>query len=125
MHLILGGCYQGKRDYAKERFSLSGDDIFCCADEVRIDFTRRAVEHIERFVLACVREGVDAQAYFDGNCPKDTDIVLISDDVSCGVVPVDPVLRAWREACGRLLNGIARDAETVDRLFCGIPQHLK
>jgi hypothetical protein len=31
MHLIFGGAYQGKLDYAKERYQLNEQDIFYCA----------------------------------------------------------------------------------------------
>ena len=53
------------------------------------------------------------------------DMIFIANDVSGGVVPMDPVLRAWREACGRMNMKLARQADEVWRLFCGIPQRLK
>ena len=53
------------------------------------------------------------------------DSVLIATDISCGVVPVDPLMRAWREACGRMNNLLAEEADEVWRLFCGLPQRLK
>ena len=31
MILIIGGAYQGKLDYAKEKFGLRDEDIFDCA----------------------------------------------------------------------------------------------
>ena len=51
--------------------------------------------------------------------------VLICDDISCGVVPLEAETRAWREACGRMLNALSRRADTVTRIFCGLPQRLK
>ena len=38
---------------------------------------------------------------------------------------MDPELRAWREACGRMNSYLASQADEVWRLFCGIPQRLK
>jgi adenosyl cobinamide kinase/adenosyl cobinamide phosphate guanylyltransferase len=38
---------------------------------------------------------------------------------------VDPEMRAWREATGRMMNELCRHADRVVRLFCGIPQVLK
>jgi adenosyl cobinamide kinase/adenosyl cobinamide phosphate guanylyltransferase len=35
------------------------------------------------------------------------------------------VLREWREAHGRMMNALSREADGVVRLFCGIPQVLK
>ena len=53
------------------------------------------------------------------------DSVVICEDIFCGVVPVDPEMRAWREATGRMMNELCRHADRVVRLFCGIPQVLK
>ena len=46
-------------------------------------------------------------------------------DISQGVVPVDPLQRAWREACGRALIYLAQEAGEVYRVFCGLPERLK
>ena len=51
--------------------------------------------------------------------------ILISDDVSCGIVPIDTTLRAWREANGRANNRLAREAGEVWRVFCGLGHRLK
>jgi predicted ATP-dependent serine protease len=42
-----------------------------------------------------------------------------------GVVPADPLLRAWRDEVGRLCQRLAAQSEMVERLCCGIPQRLK
>lgn len=41
------------------------------------------------------------------------------------MVPADPGERAAREAAGRLACLLARRAERVVRVFCGLPQVLK
>ena len=38
MKLIIGGAYQGKRDFAKAAFSLTESDIFTCTGE-KMDFS--------------------------------------------------------------------------------------
>ena len=53
------------------------------------------------------------------------DAVVICNDISCGVVPDDPVLRKWREATGRAMAELAGASEEVVRLFCGIATTLK
>ena len=52
-------------------------------------------------------------------------MIFIANDVSGGVVPMDPTLRAWREACGRMNLKLAKASDEVWRLFCGIPQRVK
>ena len=123
MILIIGGSYQGKLDFARERFSLSEDDIFTCTEETSApDLTRRCVAYLDRYALNRVRAGAEP---IEGLKNLRRDAILISTDISCGVVPIDPVARAWREACGRMNNALAREADEVWRLFCGIPQRVK
>ncbi len=124
MTLIIGGAFQGKHAYVKEAFSLSEGEIFDCRD-MEIDAASPAVAGLEKFSLACVRAGKEPIEELRARLPGRGDKILISDDVSCGVVPTDPVLRAWREAHGRMVNALAGEAERVVRLFCGLPQVLK
>jgi adenosyl cobinamide kinase/adenosyl cobinamide phosphate guanylyltransferase len=130
MHLIFGGVYQGKLDYAKERYQLNEQDIFCCTAEEGpagpyLDFTKKVVYRLEEFVLCCVRCGIEAADYLEANREKWRDTVFICTDISSGVVPFEPELRAWREMAGRTLMYLGKDAEEVTRLFCGLPQKIK
>lgn len=126
MILITGGSYQGKLDFARERFGLKDGDIFVCFDETsEIDFSKRLIAYIDRFALNRVRAGAEPADTFRERPEAWRDAVIITTDISCGVVPVDDTLRAWREACGRMNNYLAREADEVWRLFCGIPQRIK
>ena len=126
MVLIIGGRYQGKLDFARERFGLSEGDIFLCDESTEApDPDRRCLAYLERFALNRVRAGADPTEALRQNARRLGDSVLIVADISCGVVPVDPVMRAWREANGRMTGWLAGQADEVWRLFCGIPQRLK
>ncbi len=104
MKLIIGGAYQGKREYALERFP--GMDIVC-------DF------HLK--VLNMVKNGENPLNLLD-DC---RDKVIICDDIFCGVVPVDELARKWREELGRFLTVAARESDEVVRVFCGLGTRLK
>lgn len=119
MDLIIGGAYQGKKDFAKEHFGLSAKDIYTCTCDGEPDWNARCIEHLEQYVLYCVRIGTAPKTDFR------PDAVLIGDDIFCGVVSVDPVERAWREETGRYFGRLSQSAETVHRLFCGLPMQLK
>ena len=124
MVLIFGGAYQGKLDYAKRELGVT--EVFTCReDSTAPDLSRGCLEHLERFSLACVRAGLEPQKELERLLAQYPDTVLICDDVSCGVVPMEPELRAWREATGRMVNSLAARADKVVRLFCGLPQVLK
>ncbi len=124
MHLIIGGAFQGKLDYAVKKYGLSEGDIFECSESGEIEF-KKCVNHLERFTLGCVRRGLEPAEVFMSSPELWRDRILICEDISSGVVPVDAVMRAWREANGRLLNWLSPQAESVTRLFCGLPQVLK
>ena len=120
MHFVIGGAYQGKLDYAREQFSLKEEDICTCTKDAAPDFSARCLNHYENYILFCLRQ---QNRDYDGLLSPDA--VVIADDIFCGVVPVDEETRAWREECGRALTAIAKKADTVTRLFCGIPRRLK
>lgn len=122
MDLIIGGAYQGKTDYAKEKFALTDGEIAVCETQTP-DLTARCLCHLERFALACVKAGKEPAQVLAG-CDLQGK-VLICDDISCGVVPIDAETREWREAVGRMTAALAARADTVTRVFCGLPLVLK
>jgi adenosyl cobinamide kinase/adenosyl cobinamide phosphate guanylyltransferase len=126
MILIIGGSYQGKLDFARERYGLTDDDIhFCDETTDALDFSRRCIAYIDRFALNRVRAGAEPADALGTDPGLYKDVIFIANDISGGIVPMDPVLRAWREACGRMNLKLAREANEVWRLFCGIPQRVK
>lgn len=126
MIFIIGGSYQGKREYALEKFNLAQQDVFVCSeDTLEIDFTKPIIANIERFALGCIQRGEEPKEYWEKHLCELKDSILISDDISCGVVPIDATIRAWREATGRANNYLARKADQVIRVFCGLGQVIK
>ena len=139
MKLIFGGAFQGKLEYAKKNFDIKS--VHDCGAGVspeaavgggavdfagtEPDFSKDAVCALEKFVLKCVRDGVEAKEYFMENKEKWQDKVLILTDVSQGIVPMDAELRAFREMNGRLMLYLASEAEEVIRVFCGIGKKVK
>jgi adenosyl cobinamide kinase/adenosyl cobinamide phosphate guanylyltransferase len=97
----------GKRELAKQL--LHGDEAAFktrCACEVQS--------------LAAGREDLEALA----DELTQYEIVTAS-ELGGGVVPVDPREREARERAGRLACLLAERADTVIRVFCGIPKVLK
>lgn len=121
MIFIFGGAYQGKLEYAKERF---GGSVYVCKDSSP-DFSGDIIYHLERFVFACVKEGVDPWVHLKSKEEELKDKVIICDDISQGIVPMDKEERAFREANGRVMIGMAKQAKEVVRIFCGLAQILK
>ena len=124
MELIIGGAYQGKLDYAKKTFALTEREIFTC-EGTEIDFSRRCIDRLEEFCLACVREEVDPTAYFRAHAGEWRGSILICREIFSGVVPLDAELRRWRRTAGELCRYLAGEAQSVHRIFCGLEQRLK
>jgi adenosyl cobinamide kinase/adenosyl cobinamide phosphate guanylyltransferase len=120
MDLIIGGAYQGKLDYAKETFRLGNADLCVCSRETGADFSRRCLDRFEEYVLWALRNGAAGKLP-----PLRDDAVVICRDIFCGVVSTDAETRLWREEAGRTLAALAARADTVTRVFCGLPQRLK
>ena len=51
--------------------------------------------------------------------------VVVCREVSGGIVPMDGEERAWRERHGTLMQDMARGADRVTRVFCGLAEGLK
>ena len=119
MHLVIGGRYQGKLDYAIRTFGIGEAEICRCSAAEAPELSKRCLVDFEEYVRFCLTAGEPVCMDF----PADT--VILLNDIFCGVVPMDPAERLWREETGRTLTGLAARAETVTRLFCGLPQRLK
>lgn len=110
MILVVGGAYQGKRDYAVQTLGCGADQI---------------VEHAERIIRGWLDSGQDVQAALRAAMSEWSGKAVLLEDISCGVVPLDARDRAWIEAVGRCGASLAREADRVVRVFCGIGTVLK
>ncbi len=122
MIFVFGGAHQGRGEFVR---SLGYARILEADEGGAIDFSAGAVRGLERWALGCVRRGESPVERFAALEPEWCDCALIGTDFSCGVVPMEPELRRWREENGRLNNYLAARAERVVRMFCGLPQELK
>lgn len=118
MDLIIGGAYQGKLAYAMEHFHLTQGDL--AHYDGGFDTSRRGICYLEEAVYAAVAAG---EPFVLPNLRPDA--VVLCTDVSCGVVPMDKTQRLWREEVGRAVCTLARQADSVTRIFCGLPLRLK
>lgn len=108
MILIIGGAYQGKREYALANYPEL---------ELVDDFQEQLREHS----LNCR----DTLSFTREQLPILKDKVLVFEDIFCGVVPMDTDQRRYREDCGRAMALLAANAQEVIRVFCGIGSKLK
>lgn len=126
MILIFGGAYQGKLDYAFKNYDVKEKDVYYCdVERMVIDFDKKVITDMDKFVLACVKEDINAKECLEDNLDKLHDKIIIFDDISGGVVPVDKTERAWREMAGICMTYLGSKADEVIRVFCGIGSRVK
>ena len=124
MRIITGGAFQGKRAFAEKLYpSVEWTDGGRCAlDEIR---TCRAVYGFHEFVKRWLEQGKNWEELASLMLEENRDLILICDEIGCGLVPVDAFEREYRESTGRVMNALAVQAERVDRVVCGIGRRIK
>ena len=120
MELIIGGACQGKKEYAISHFGLKDGEIFTCTEDGEPDLTVRCIDHLERYLRRCAAE--DREPVAPDAFRKDA--ILICEDITCGIVPINALDRNWRELTGRYLQRLAGGGAEVSRVFCGFAQKL-
>jgi len=126
MIFIFGGAYQGKLDFALDSFGAEKTVFRCAADGApEPDLKADIIYGYHELVLALLRAGIEPCEYTRSLLAALEDKMVICDDISSGVVPIDPEMRAWREAAGRCSAILAARSKGVYRVFCGIGTHIK
>ena len=125
MVLIFGGSYQGKLEFAKEKFSVTDEDIFVCTQENQIDWSKKVLCDMDQAFLRHVREGKESREVIAEHLDELKDKILIVNDISQGIVPMERELRDWREMTGRAMLYLSKEADEVYRVFCGLGSKIK
>ncbi len=125
--LVIGGACQGKTKWVQDNFK----------EYRQVSFSEVLRENLQGKVLSAIyldsfhsttREWIKAGEDHKKNLEylrKNLSWVIVANEIGNGVVPMDPFERKWREETGRMLCELAKDADEVYRIFCGIPLQLK
>lgn len=119
MVLILGGAYQGKLTWAAKEYDLQASDCWDLARGLPTE-RKKCFYHLEALTWERPGDALDALLPLLGG-----DTVVIAREIGSGVVPMDSRERAWRENHGSAVKELARRADRVVRMFCGLPEVLK
>lgn len=104
MILVTGGRGAGKRNFVTDVLGFSPEQF---AEDGPVLYGLESMDPLPSLETLLDRE------------------VVVCREVGCGVVPMDRGDRDWREAVGRLCCALAREAEAVYRLQCGLAMRLK
>lgn len=124
MILIVGGAYQGKLAFAKELCpEIEWIDGRTCKKEELLSCG--GIHHFHAYIERRLREGQSVKQLAGDIADENPEIVMVSDEIGYGIVPVDAFDREYRETAGRLCTELAVYADKVYRVVCGIGVMLK
>lgn len=124
MKFITGGAYQGKLEYAKKLYPGAEwtDGAGCSLQEI---LSCGAVDHFHLFVRRWLQEGKTPQELIRAILDKNRDLIIVCDEIGCGLVPTDAFEREYRESVGRICTQLVEYADEVYRVTCGIGGRLR
>lgn len=124
MKLFIGGAYQGQLEYAREACpqvdfmdggSCSREELYGC----------EGVYDFQEFIRREMKAGRDVTGLAEELIRANPGLMIVSNEVGCGVVPMDAFQRVYREAVGRICTKLAGASDQVVRVVCGIGTVIK
>ena len=119
MILIIGGVFQGKRQFAEQlkAESLNEETKTCWCDGAR--------EEWEDFCRAEYQADFSGKSFAEQLLAGANEKVIVGEEIGSGIVPMDAFQRKWREETGRIYCMLAAKASQVWRVVGGIGQRIK
>lgn len=124
MEMVIGGAYQGKSEYAKKQYPQFDWVDGNSATEEEL-MSAQGVTDFQQYIRRELKDGKDVSDLAEKIIKNNPDIVLVSQEVGYGVVPVDAFDRKYREAVGRVCTKLAAYSQKVTRVVCGIGTVIK
>ena len=148
MILIVGGSHQGKSRAALRHFNrVNGMESSSVLDGRMMEergfggveelyealLSADVILHLEKLFEYLMRETENPEDFGSAfllhmearEKAEGRDRVLTADEIGCGIVPLDPFERDYREREGRFCQRAAAQAREVYRILCGLEMRLK
>lgn len=127
MHFIFGGAYNGKTAYAKQ---LAPDVPLFTAYMPTVEEVRGQtiiIRHIEQCVTLQADERLEAMRIVEQleQLASVATVIVIGNDISRGIVPLQKEARFQRDCAGRLYQLLVQRAKRVTQIWYGLPQTIK
>lgn len=125
--LVIGGAYQGKTKWAEENYPeyeiVSPEKLW--KENVKGNhFDGIFLNGFHLILKQWMEQGRDCKEAV-ALLRKNPSWLIVSDEIGNGIVPIKREDRQWREHTGRALCELAKDADEVYRIQCGIPVKIK
>ena len=140
MELYIGGFAQGKLEYVKCRYNENQKTeklfvkVIDCVDShykkmlLETECDVLILNHLHLWVRDLLDEGMEEekiQTTILSWIKSNPDAIVICDELGNGIVPIKKQERIWREQTVWLMIELAKQAERVERILCGLGQRLK
>lgn len=127
MHIVFGGAFNGKRQYVEDRV---GEDAIWFEGglpegSAPVTVTAGVEQWIRRQLEGGKTEPVILKEVKEAFARRSGLHIWILTDISRGLVPMDALDRAWRDATGRVYQLLFQEAKSVTRVWYGLPENLK
>ena len=124
MKMIIGGAFQGKTLLANKIYPeivwVNGGDAHW-----EMIASAQGILSFHEFIRKEMQTGNDVSELAERLIQVNPQVVLVSNEVGYGIVPIDPFDRAYREAVGRVCTKLAAYSTQVTRVVCGIGTVIK
>ena len=127
MKLVIGGYAQGKLNYVLGKYDVEVSMVYDGEIPEKIEEEKGTVviNHFHNWLKTKISYGGCPEKEILEFVEKYPNCVIISDEVGNGIVPIEAFEREYRERTGRILVELAKKAEEVERVICGIGQKIK
>lgn len=126
MKMIIGGACQGKLEYATRRYGIIPEE-WKNGEQCREEdlYTAKGIYHFHGLIRKIMESGENISQIPEKISAQNPELILVTDEVGSGIVPLERKEREWREACGRICTRLAAQSDEVIRVCCGIGQKIK
>ncbi len=153
MELYIGGFAQGKLEYVQNKKAEETISIAMVIDCAQPSYQKALqsidnktknensdvnniadangiiiINHLHLWVKDLLHQGMEettVQSMILSWVATHPNTIMICDELGNGIVPLEKMDRIWREQTGRLTVELAKQAERVERILCGLGQRLK
>lgn len=127
MELYIGGSFQGKKTYVDNEYQGKKTLNWCNGKscDIKDIYSFDAIYNYHEIIRRELEEGISPEDELLSLLDHNPHIIIVCDEVGCGVIPIKKEDRAYREAVGRCMCMAADKADKVTRIICGIGQIIK
>lgn len=115
--LIIGGKNSGKYEYLL--------NIGYKNEEIGKDFEQKILYKLNDWIKKTLSNKKNPIEEIEKLLKDRVEYVIVCDEVNCGIIPMKSEEREYIESVGRVCCIIAKDADLVERVYCGIATIIK